>query len=61
MNKTKKRIDRAQALYKMTYNAGLRKQSEVIRKDDYVHLRVERKNPKYHGQKIEHVADGPSN
>ena len=59
MSKTKEQLQKAQARYKKNYDKRLRKQSEVIREDDYVYLRVERKNPKDHRHKLAPVVEGP--
>ena len=59
MKKTKERLDKAKARYEKNYDARLRNQSEVIHEDDYVFLRVERKNPKDHRHKLAPVAEGP--
>lgn len=39
-------VVKAQERYEKYYEIRLRKQSEVIQEDDYVYIRVERKNPK---------------
>lgn len=45
MNKTKKRLNKAQVRYKKNYGERMQKQSEVIHEDDNVYPRVKRKNP----------------
>lgn len=69
MNKTKERLDKTQSYYKKNYDACLRNQSEAIRKDDYVYLKILlknrndrkilRKNPKDRIHKLVPIAKGP--
>lgn len=59
MTKTKERLDKIQARYKKNYDARLRKQSEVINKDENVYLRFERKNTKGHLHKRAPVSECP--
>lgn len=50
LKKTKDRLEKVQVRYKKKYDA--------IHEDDYVHLRVERKNPKEHRHKLAPIAEG---
>ena len=59
MLKTKERLTKAQARYKKNFDARLRKQRENITVDDYVYLRVERKDPTEHRHKLAAIAEGP--
>ena len=48
-----------QTRYKRNYDNRLRKQSEKIQEDDYVYLRVERRDEREHRHKLAAVAEGP--
>ena len=56
---TTDQLQKAQERYKRSFDKRLRKQREEIRKDDYVFLRVERRNDKEHRHKLAAIADGP--
>ena len=55
----KGKLDQAQARYKRNYDARLRRQTEKIVPDDWVFLRVERRDEREHRHKLAAVADGP--
>ncbi len=59
LSEAKGRLERAQARYKKNYDARLRRQSERIKKNDYVYVRVERRDEKEHRHKLAAVAEGP--
>ena len=59
MAKTRERLTKAQARYKKSYDARLRIQRENINVGDHVYLRVERRNPDEHRQKLAPIAEGP--
>lgn len=59
MVKTKELLTKAQARYKKNDDFRLLKQCEVIHLDDYVYLRVERKDPNEHRHKLPPIAKGP--
>lgn len=45
MKEIKGRLEQAHVQVKNTYDASLRKKPYIIHEDDYVYLRIERKNP----------------
>lgn len=53
-----KLLKKVQVRYKKSYDARLRKQSEGIRNDDYVHIRVEQNNHKHYRHKLAPVGEG---
>ncbi len=55
----KTKLDAAQARYKKNFDARLRRQTEKIRKEDSVFLRVERRSEKDVRHKLAAVAEGP--
>ena len=56
---TKERLRRTQERYKRNYDARLRRQSETIKSNDYIYLRVERRDENETRHKLAAVADGP--
>lgn len=59
MQKAGKKLQEAQERYKRTYDKRLRRDNQVIKEDDYVCLRVERKDDKKMCHKLAPVAAGP--
>ena len=59
LTETKERLARAQVRYKRNYDQHLRKQTEVIKTDDYVFLRVERRDETMTRHKLAPLAEGP--
>ena len=53
------KVKRTQERYKKNYDQRLRRQSEVIKEDDYVYLRIERRDDKLTRHKLAPVAEGP--
>ena len=52
-------LTKAQQRYKRNYDARLRRHRENIKKNDYVYLRVDRRDEKEHWHKLAAVAEGP--
>lgn len=61
INNTKERQDKTKARYRNNYNVCLQGHAEVIHEDDYLYLRVDRKNSKYHRRTLIAIAEGPYN
>ena len=59
MHRTRRRLLKSQQRYKRNYDARVRNQAGVVKKGDYVFLRVERKNPKDHRHNLALIVDGP--
>ena len=59
LREAKDRLRKAQERYKRNYDARLRRQLETINKNDYVYLRVERRDENEHRHKLAAVAEGP--
>lgn len=55
----KKRLGAAQKTYKNNYDGRLKKQARKIEMDDFLYLRVERKDPKQHLRELTIVSEGP--
>jgi len=56
---TKDKLIAAQQRYKRNYDKKLRRNSETIEADDFVFLRVERRDPNETRHKLAPIADGP--
>ena len=56
---TKAHLAKAQARYKRNYDARLRRENTVIKSDDWVYIRVERRDAKEHRHKLSAVAEDP--
>ena len=59
VKEAKDKLMKTQERYKRNYDTRLRKQSETIKMDDYVYLRVERRDENEHRHKLAAVAQGP--
>ena len=59
LRETGDRLRKTQERYKKNYDQRLRKQSEIIKEDDFVYLRVERRDENETRHKLAAVAEGP--
>ncbi len=59
LTETRERLRKAQERYKKNYDERLRRQSETIKPEDFIYLRVERRDENETRHKLAAVAEGP--